>query len=315
MSELRQAMGRYVALRQSLGFQFEKPAHALRDFVSFMEADRAVHITTDLALHWAKQPTGVQPAMWARRLGFVRCFAAWLSATDPRTEVPPKGILSARYRRNPPYIYSDAEIARLLKAAGELPSQNGLRALTYSTLFGLIAVTGMRSSEALAFDRADVDLLEGIFNIRQTKFRKSRLVPVHTSTLAALRRYAESRDCTFPRLATPAFFVSQRGVRITKWSAGRTFAKVSRQIGLRAPTEGDRHGHGPRLHDMRHRFATKTLVGWYRAGLDVERELPKLATYLGHAHVNDTYWYLEAVPELLQLATARLMDKRKEVQP
>ncbi len=315
MSGLRKAVEEYIALRQSLGFQFEGPARALRDFVSFLETERAVHITTDLALRWAKQPTDVQPATWARRLGFVRCLAAWHSATDPRTEVPPRGILSARYRRKAPYIYSDEEITEIVRVAGELPSPNGLRALTYSTLFGLIAVTGMRSSEALALDRQDVDLEEGILNIRRTKFRKSRLVPVHTSTLDTLRRYADSRDSTLPRLATTALFVSQRGVRITKWSACRTFAKVSRQIGLRAPTEGDRHGHGPRLHDMRHRFATKTLVAWYQAGLDVERELPKLATYLGHAHVNDTYWYLEAVPELLQLATARLMDKRKEVQP
>lgn len=148
--------------------------------------------------------------------------------------------------------------------------------------------------------------------IRRTKFRKSRIVPVHASTRDVLRRYAASRDKILPRLQTPAFFVSHRGVRITKWVLARTFAHVSRRIGLRAPVVGDRHGHGPRLHDLRHSLATKTLIGWYRDGREVERELPKLATYLGHAHVNDTYWYIEAVPELLQLATERVRRQRKE---
>jgi integrase len=169
----------------------------------------------------------------------------------------------------------------------------------------------MRVNEALSLDRPDVDLDLGILYIRRTKFGKSRYVPVHPSTVNALTKYAEARDHIFPALSTPAFFISERGRRITEWTARYTFAKLSQQFGLRAPAKG--HGRGPRLHDMRHRFAACTLIRWYRAGLDVERELPKLATYLGHVHVNDTYWYLEAVPELLQLATDRLIQP--EVRP
>jgi integrase/recombinase XerD len=201
---------------------------------------------------------------------------------------------------------------KLLRQAAQLASPRGLRAHTYTTLFGLLAVSGMRVNEALRLDRPDVDLGRGILTIRRTKFGKSRHVPVHPSTVDALKRYAETRDRIFAK-PTPAFFVSERGIRITDCMARYTFARLSQQLGLRSIAKG--HGRGPRLHDMRHRFAARTLIHWYRAGLDVERELPKLATYLGHVHINETYWYLEAVPELLQLATDRLLDKGKGARP
>lgn len=311
MSELRQALDEYIAVRRGLGFDLRLPACLLRNFVSFVEANEATFITTALAVRWAKQPRDAQPATWASRLGMVRRFANWRSVTDPRTEVPPEGLLPYRYSRNPPYIYSDDEIERLIGAASDLPSFKGLRASSFSTLFGLLSVTGMRVSEALMLDGEDVDLEQGILSIRRTKFGKSRLVPVHSSTRDVLKRYDERRARVFPRPATPAFFLSERGTRITDWSAQYTFAKISQQIGLRAAAKG--HGRGPRIHDMRHRFAARTLIAWYRTGVDVERELPKLATYLGHVHANETYWYLEAVPELLQLATQRLMKQAKEV--
>jgi integrase len=312
MSALRNALAEYLAIRRSLGFELRGVAGYLNDFVGLAEAEGATHITTELALRWATQPPTTEPAYWAARLGIVRRFAAWRSATDPYTEVPPDGLLPHRYRRKPPHIYSDDEIARLVQAAAELPGANGVRASTYSTWFGLLAVTGMRVSEALKLDRQDVDLAQGILTIRRTKFRKSRLVPLHPSSRAALGAYAKARDRILPTLSTPAFFVSDRGTRITEWSARYTFAKISRQIGLRADAGGQRHGRGPRLHDMRHRFAARTLIDWYRAGLDVEREIPKLATYLGHVHVNDTYWYIQGVPELLQLATARLVEQHEK---
>lgn len=311
MSELRQALEDYIALRRSLGFGLRLPARLLRNFISFLEANEATYITRDLAVRWAKQPDSAQPATWAWHLGMVRRFASWRSVTDPRTEVPPEGLIPYRYYRKPPYIYNDDEIERLMGAASELPSSKGLRASSFSTLFGLLSVTGMRVNEALMLDREDVDLEQGILTIRRTKFGKSRLVPVHSSTRDVLKRYDELRVRVFPRLAVPAFFLSERGTRITEWSARYTFAKISQQIGLRAVAKG--HGRGPRIHDMRHRFAAHTLIEWYRAGVDVERELPKLATYLGHVHVNETFWYLEAVPELLQLATLRLMKQTKEV--
>jgi integrase/recombinase XerD len=306
-------MEEYLALRRSLGFELLNVAGTLRSFVAFAERESASHVTIDLALRWVKLSTAKESATLADRLHIVRRFAIWRSATNVRTEVPPKDLLPYRYHRKPPYIYSDEEIERLVQAARNLPSPMELRGLTYATLFGLLAVTGMRISEPLALNREDVDLEEGVLSIRQSKFRKSRLVPVHVSTRDVLADYAKRRDQIFPRLKSVAFFVSERGTRVTHWAARDNFAKVSREVGIRAKTEGRRVGRGPRLHDMRHRFAARTLVDWYRAGIDVEREIHKLSTYLGHVHVNETYWYLEAVPELLELVTQKLMEERKEV--
>ncbi len=228
--------------------------------------------------------------------------------------MPPAGLLPGRYVRKRPYIYSDAEIRDLVRTASQLPSAAGLKGRTYSTIFGLLSVTGMRVSEVLALDRENVDLAEGILRIRRTKFGKSRLVAVHDSTRQVLAGYARDRDRVVRRPAAAAFFLSEGGDRVTGCAARYNFAKISREVGLRAPAGGRRHGRGPRLHDMRHRFAVCTLLRWYRSGIDVEREIPKLATYLGHVHVNETYWYLEAVPELLALA-ARRLESPKEVQP
>jgi integrase/recombinase XerD len=313
MSKLRDASTEYLQLRRNLGYRIRAVASALRSFVAFAECENASYITTDLALRWAQEPLHAQPATWASRLQMVRRFAIWLSASDRRTEVPSAGLLPHRYRRKRPYIYSDAEIKKLIRAAWRLPSPTGLKGRTYSTIFGLLAVTGMRISEALALDRDDVDLGEGILRIQRTKFGKSRLVALHESTRQILAEYARERDRVVRRPATAAFFLLERGTRATEWSTRYNFAKVSREVGLRSPGKGCGHGHGPRLHDMRHRFAVCTLLNWYRAGIDVEREIPKLATYLGHVHVNETYWYIEAVPELLELATRRL-ESPKEVE-
>lgn len=310
MSELRRALENYLTIRRSLGFELREPGRLLPRFVTFADAENADFITTKLALRWARLPVDVQPATWAGRLAMVRQFAIWHAAADPRTQVPPKGLLSHRYRRKPPYIYTDDELERLVLATQQLRSNKGLRAHTYSTLFGLLALTGMRINEALGLDREDVDLDRGILTLRQAKLGKSRLVPVHASSQQVLVNYAEMRNRVLPGFVTPAFFVSEKSTRITEWSTRYNFAKVSQQIGLREASAG--HGHGPRIHDMRHRFAVRTLIDWYRAGVDVEREIPKLSTYLGHVHVSDTYWYIEAVPELLQLATERCMQKRGE---
>lgn len=311
MTALQKALQDYLALRRGLGTQLSGPEFHLRRFVEFLDREGAEMITTEIALRWATAPGRASPATRAQRLGDVRRFAAWLSATDPRTEVPPQDLLPHRYRRKPPYIYSDEEIERVVREAARLASPSGLRAHTYATLFGLLAATGLRLGEALALDRDDIDLRTAVLAVRRAKFGKSRFVPLHDSTCVALRRYARQRDRRLPHPTTSAFFVADRGSRITTWSAEYTFAVVSRAVGLRAPASGHRHGCGPRLHDMRHRLAVRTLVRWYREGKDVERELPKLATYLGHAHVADTYWYLEAVPELLQLATERASRPRE----
>jgi len=312
MSALHDAVESYLALRRGLGAELKRPGAQLRRFVEFVDNEKATIVTSELALRWATEPVDATPATWAQRLADVRRFLAWLSTIDPRTEVPPRGLLPDRYRRRPPYIYSDEEVERIVSEAVRLPSRSGLRGHTYSTLFGLLAATGLRHGEALALDRDDVDLRSGLLAVRRTKFGKSRFVPIHDSTRRALKRYARKRDLCCRHSRSPAFLLSERGTRITQCSARYNFAIVSRAVGLRAPGPRHRHGRGPRLHDMRHRLAAKTLIRWYREGRDVERELPKLSTYLGHVHVADTYWYLEAVPELLQVATERATDQKED---
>lgn len=312
MSTLRQAVEQYLALRRRLGFDLRDGARQLRAFATFANHERATHVTIDLALRWATQSTAKERATLAARLHTVSGFARWRHATDPRTQVPPSDLLPAHYSRKPPYMYRDEEIGSLLRAARHLSSPAGLKSLTYVTVFGLLGVTGMRVKEVVGLDQEDVHLADGVLTIRRTKFRKSRLVPVHESTRQVLTTYAEERNRRVPHQMTPAFFVSETGRRLTHWAVRDTFVKASGQIGLRPPVRGHRYGHGPRLHDLRHHFATRTLVDWYRTGVDVERALPRLATYLGHVHVTDTYWYLEAVPELLAFAAPRLLDGRKE---
>lgn len=310
MTSLHKAVEDYLAMRRALGFELRLPGGMLRDFASFLDSESAPHITTDRALRWATRPTGAQPAQWANRLSVIRQFARFMRASDPRTEIPPLGLLPYRYKRKLPYIYRDDEVRALLRAARRIPSEAGLRAASYSTLVGLLAVTGLRISEALGLDDQDVNFAEGVLTIRRTKFGKSRLVPLHPSTTRALKRYVRVRDRLRPPRPTDAFFMGEQGRRLTEWTARWTFNKLSRQVGLRGPT--DRRG--PRLHDFRHRLAVKTLIGWYRRGVDVERRLPVLSTYLGHGHVTDTYWYLTAVPELLRLAAKRL-EARGGIQP
>lgn len=312
MSALHKALSQYVTVRRALGTRLAEPARALRQFVTFLERQGSSHITTPLALQWAMTPQGVQPATWARRLSMVRRFAHWLNASDSQTEVPPARLLPARRRRRRPHIFSDEEIGRLMVEAAQRRSRTGLRGLTYTTLIGLLASTGLRPGEALALDRSDVDLERGILSIRETKFGKSRLVPIDPSTRRALQQYAERRDALGVHPRSPAFLLAESGRRLQGCTARRMFALLSCITGIRPATESRRRvGRGPRLQDFRHTFATRRLLEWYRAGLDVERELPTLSTYLGHIEVGLTYWYIEAVPELLALATKRLVKPHR----
>lgn len=314
MTTLNMAVEQYREIRRGLGSKLVGVDNVLRSFTDFAARQKASHVTTELVLRWANEQTGILPATQTRRFQLVRAFAAWRSATDPRTEIPPKGLLSGRYQRQRPYLYRDREIEEIIQAARQRLPATSLRGHTYATIFALLSVTGLRVSEAIALDREDVRLTEGMLCVRHTKFDKSRLVPVHASTCQALASYAGRRDHWVRHPTTAAFFLSDRGLPVTGCSTRYTFAKVSRQVGLRA-LGGGRHGHGPRLHDLRHRFAVRTLVDWYRAGAEVEREMPKLSAYLGHAPVHDTYWDIEAVPELLELATRRLAAPGPEVTP
>jgi integrase len=302
MKLLRSAVEDYIVLRRSLGFKLREMATGLREFVSFLEQKKAPYITTALAVEWAMQPIDTQPSHWALRLGFVRVFARHRSATDPRTEIPPAGLLPFRAQRAHPYLYTEEEIQRLLAAAKSLSPSNGLRPWTYHCLFGLLAVSGLRISEAIKLEWQDVDFNQGVLTIRQTKFNKSRLIPLHVSTRDVLTEYAEHRDRLVPKPASPCFLLNDHGRCLESSTVRRTFYALSRQIGLRGPVDH----FGPRLHDFRHRFALNTLIQWYRTNQDIERRLPVLSTFLGHAHVADTYWYLSVHPELMGLATSRL---------
>jgi integrase len=231
-----------------------------------------------------------------------RDFARYLSARDPRTEVPPQDLLPGHVRRAQPYIYSTAQILRLVQAAAGLEPRDGLRPRTYGTLFGLLAVTGMRVGEIVALKDHDVDLSQGVLTIRQSKFNKTRSLPVHRSTQEELRLYARCRDKLAPIRTTDRFFVSSRGTGLNHSIVRHAFIQLSQLIGLRAPA--DRLG--PRIHDLRHTFAVRTLTDWHRMGIDPEQRLPLLSAYLGHAKVSDTYWYLTAIPELMDAVKTRL---------
>ena len=304
MSALHDALTGYLLTRRALGTQLRWPESSLRQFVDFIEVEGEEFVTTQSAVRWAIQPVDAQRATHARRLPIVRGFAVWLQATDPRTQVPPHRILPARQRRPLPHIYSDREITELMAAAGRLRSASGLRRVTFQTLLGLLTATGLRPGEALALDVEDVDLMGGVIAVHESKFGKSRFVPLEESARAALAAYAKLRD-TIQHHA-PAFLISDHGARLIASTTRRTFAILCQATGLRPKLGTGRLGRGPRLQDFRHTFATRRLIEWYRAGLDVDRLMPRLATYLGHVRVAETYWYIQGVPELLHLATERL---------
>lgn len=303
MKPLVESIEDYLALRRSLGFKLRSAGAALMNFAAFMEQHQAGSITVRLALAWAQQPRDKQPALWAQRLSFVRGFARHHVATDPLSEVPPPGLLPYRPARAHPYLYSHDEVRRLLAQALQLPGgASGLRPWTYHALLGLLSVTGLRVGEALRLRLEDVDLHAGVLTVRGTKFGKSRLVPIHTSTRDVLACYRARRAEHLHGRQAVSFFVTRTGHALDGGDVRRTFYALSRQVGVR----GHNDSHGPRLHDFRHRFAVETLIAWYRSGEDAERRLPVLSTYLGHVHVEDTYWYLSAHPQLMALAMARV---------
>jgi integrase/recombinase XerD len=302
MIPLRQAVEDYLSLRRSLGFKLRCTGALLRKFAAFAEGKGAEYVTVPLALEWATLPPAQKPATRADRMKAVRVFAKHQHALDARTEVPPYGLLPYRPPRARPHLYTDAEIRRLLEATARLRSTKGIRPHTYYCLLGLLAVSGLRISEALALRQEDVDLQAGILTIRKTKFKKSRLVPLHPSTVNALRCYARQRYSLLPTCHSDFFLLSDFGRALEVSAVRRTFYELSRWAGLRQ----GKVNRGPRLHDFRHRFAVQTMIRWYRSGQDAERRLPVLSTYLGHAHVNDTYWYLTHCPELMKFAVQRL---------
>jgi integrase/recombinase XerD len=300
MTGFAAAAADYLATRRAMGYKLAYQGQMVRQFAAYLEGAGAEHLTVGHALSWAKQPADAAPVWWAVRLGTARGFARYLSALDPATEIPPAGLLPEPSHRIVPYIYSDQDIAALRQAAGRLSPEH--RADTYQTLIGLLAVTGMRVGEIVRLDRDDVDLGEGLLTIRNTKFGKSRQLPLHPTTVEALAGYARRRDQRRPRPKSPSFFTSAIGTRLLRDNVCTVFPRLVRETGLTSPNRL----RPPRLHDLRHSFAVRSVIGWYRDGADVERRLPLLSTWLGHTEPKHTYWYLSAVPELLELIADRI---------
>jgi integrase/recombinase XerD len=308
MSMLRKSMEEYLTMRRRLGFKLHEAGQRLEDFVCYMERRRASHISASLALTWAQKSPSVQPVIWAQQLGVVRDFARYLGAFDPHTEIPPDGLLPHRYHRRAPYLYTDEESRKILAAAVALPPASGLRRWTYFTLIGLLSVTGLRPGEAVNLELEDVDLKECVLTVRGSKYGKSRLVPIHSSTREALADYLRRRErCLAGRPETHLFLTSQ-GKPLSGDMISHTFTALTRKIGLRDSTK-----HAPRLIDYRHLFAVTTLARLDRSGKDPEHWLPVLSTFLGHQWARDTYWYVEQHPELMKQAMRRLERRWKDV--
>ena len=299
MTPLQQALADYLRVRRQLGFKLKSDQRILENFLAFLEAAGAQRITTELALMWARRPQDAHPHRWRQRLGIVRTFARYAATLDPANEVPSTDLLSARRSRVAPYIYSPAEISALMHAAGSLTPPE--RAAALRTVIGLMATTGVRLGEALALDRQDVDLADGALHVRARQ-HKQREVPLHPTATRALRDYARLRDRRWQAPPSSAFFLGTRGSRLTTDEFYRQFAKLIGQVGLEGAGERAR----PRPHDLRHTFAVRTLLDWYDAGEDVDRRMPELSTFLGHVDPASSYWYFEAVPELMAFISRRL---------
>jgi integrase/recombinase XerD len=304
MISLTARLEHYLAVRRGLGADLSFSERVLRRFTAFADAECIDHVTVDLFLRWKEHFGSANNNIWSARLGMVGVFATWLQGIDPRTEVPPAGLIFGKLRRTRPYIYTDDQIAEIMAEAARLPSPYGLRGRTCSTLFGLIAVTGLRVSEAIGLDEEDVDLDEAVLTVRRGKNGKSRFVPISACAVDQLSAYRAERNRILGPSPSP-FFLFESGRRPTDCSARYSFAEVCQHIGLRNRQAFNRHGRGPRIHDLRHTFAVRTIMDWYRKGLYPDREMIKLSTYLGHTKTEHTYWYIEAVPELLQLASER----------
>ncbi len=304
MTALADRLDQYVTERRRYGGNWASQARQVRPFVTFADSEGVEWITTGLFLRWKERFGSAGQNAWAGRLSAVRVFATWLQGIDPRTEVPPKGLIPRQGCRPKPHIYSDREIRQIVAEAARLECCTGLRGMTFSTMFGLIAVTGMRIGEALALHDADVDPGGAVIRVRHAKNGRDRVIPVTSCTAERLQMHRDTRNRILGR-ATQAFFCGTGGGRLGEDTARYNFAMIGQRIGLRELQVDNRKGRGPRLHDLRHSFATKTIIDWFRQGEDVDAGMYRLSAFLGHAGPDCTWWYIEAVPELLALARDR----------
>lgn len=302
----------YLSERRQLGFGLRSAGYTVMSFARYIdELNSQVPLSIEIMADWARQDKGNsgKPSTWARRLKKLRAFCRYLQQFDPCTEVPDDTIFGRIGQRLAPHIYSEQEIIDLLAAAHKLDSFiPGLRGATYETLFGLIASTGLRISEALHLLDTDVDLKLGMLTIRQTKFAKSRHVPMHPSTVDVLRQYRSQRNCHIEVSDETPFFVGARGRRLgqalSMGQVHRVFISLRNQLGWI-----NRGAHnGPRIHDLRHTFVVRCVLLWQAQGLDIDQQMLALSTYVGHTNVTNTYWYLTGIPQLMALAAEKFED-------
>lgn len=303
MSLLSGRLEDYLAMRRSLGFKLKSDGTALLSFVEFMELNNAIHITNELALSWATLPTNVKANHWSCRLRFVRGFAKYCHAFDQCSEVPPSQLLPACPQRSSPYFFSDTDVEQLLQRCLAQDDSAGVSGRTTHCIVSLLCSTGLRISEALRLDVADFDAEQGVLCVRVSKFGKSRLIPLHSSVVALLIDYLSTVDDDASVFEPVALFRNAKAQRPSYDNLYRRFRRLSKDL----PDQPGRRR--PRLHDLRHRFAVKTLLNWYLDGVDVPRWLPVLSTYMGHVEVRDTYWYISACPELMDAARRRLESR------
>ncbi len=302
-SQLHIQVEDYLRLRRSLGFKLVSAGVLLASLVR--HAEQVGHqgpLTTQLAVAWAQQTASEDPATAAQRLAVVRVFACHQAALDSVTEIPAKGILGdVSRRRSQPHIYSDDEIGMLLDQCRQLTPRGGLRPAAYVTLFGLLACTGLRLSEACRLDRADVDLDSGVLTVSLTKFRKSRLVPLDPTAVVALEGYLAVRDARVGVGASGRLLRTERTDHLKPDTVLKTFCRIRQRLGWSAQGRA----HRPRIHDLRHTFTVRRLLAWHVEGVDVDAKMLALSTYLGHVKPSETYWYLSAIPELMAVTSHR----------
>lgn len=305
-TSMQERVESYLLARRRVGYILHIEGAQLLRFARYADQQgHSQHITIDLALAWANDSPKSRQSGRARRLEVVRSLAKYCATFEPQTEIPPAHLLGTAHRRGTPHIYSDREIALLLDTAKELQPKQGLRPKAMHSLLGLLVATGLRISEALRLDRNDVDLNEQILTVRMTKFRKSRYVPIHQTVCEALSRYAVLRDRRLSVVQSSAFFLLDDGSTLQYRQALYAFQSIRARLGWkRCP-----NGRYPRLYDLRHTFACRRLLAWYEQEMDVNQMIPVLSTYLGHAKVTDTYWYLTGIPALMKIVAARFEDK------
>jgi integrase len=296
-----QPLSAYIKLLDSLGYRLEEQTCILTAFDQWIfEKKHLGALTQELALEFACSNPKNCMNYCARHYQVVRHFSEYLATFDPQTpRLDPKALQRSE-ARNPRRIYTEQELEKILSEARHISPKNRVAGLTLYTMIGLAACTGLRISEIVRLDREDVDLKTGLLNIRHSKFGKSRLVPIHKTTLEIVRNYAAVRDAAYPSCKDIAFFITSRRKRFARNTLQQLFAGAAFRAGLCEPK-----GRGPSFHDLRHRFATERLLRWYKAGIDVQAMLPALATYMGHTHYSDTAYYLTATAELLGLAADR----------